>query len=472
MNYARKFLYCITLIFSLSIAFFPSSTVFAISGEVTSDPGERVDPVTGLGTENHAGMDVAGMPEGEPVDSPVSGTVINAGDYEDGYGNSVVIAMDEGGIFRLGHNSAVDVSEGDHVSIGQIVAYAGSTGKSTGVHVHAEWRPLATGMDDSYTTPYGNPGPILLAAGWQLNGYTGNGVIHRVGQSLKDMFNKVVNVHLNLNFDYMFKLGSSIRTIVDSVVDGCIVAMKSLIQVSLPLLLVLAIIDFSMFAWRGPTITGQLDSAFWTGAAQRIVKYGFLALMIESWQLIVNKVFIGTAKWSYLTFSPDTASAIGDITAPDQQLQHFIAFLNPSMEWLSSLTVSEMFDHIGLFFLNMFISYSGLILFVILIFSILVIYLEFYLSAVFSVFGLAFAGLKPTSFIPEGMMSHLISGTIRLMSIGIVFTIMKKVMDTYSYIATDIMGLLGAFLFVIVIVVVGILLPNRIADGLQVSAKL
>ena len=103
-----------------------------------------------------------------------------------------------------------------------------------------------------------------------------------------------------------------------------------MIQVSLPLLAVLAIIDFSMFAWRGPTITGQLDSAFWTGAAQRIVKYGFLTILIESWQFIVNKVFIGTAKWSYATFSPDTANAIGDITAPDQQLQHFISFLNPS----------------------------------------------------------------------------------------------------------------------------------------------
>ena len=284
--------------------------------------------------------------------------------------------------------------------------------------------------------------------------------------------NSVLNRPLGLDFSYIYKMGSSIRTIVDSIVDGCVIAIKSLIQISLPLLAVLAIIDFSMFAWRGPTITGQLDSAFWTGAAQRIVKYGFLTILIESWQFIVNKVFIGTAKWSYATFSPDTANAIGDITAPDQQLQHFISFLNPSMTWLGKVTALDMINHMGLFLLNMFATYMGLILIIILIFSILVVYLEFYMSAVFTVFSISFAGLKPTSFIPEGMMSHLITGTIRLMCIGLIFSIMKKAMEVYTYDPTDIFGILGALLFVVVVVVVGVLLPNRIADGLQVSAKL
>ena len=120
----------------------------------------------------------------------------------------------------------------------------------------------------------------------------------------------------------------------------------------------------------------------------------------------------------------------------------------------------------------MFATYMGLILIIILIFSILVVYLEFYMSAVFTVFSISFAGLKPTSFIPEGMMSHLITGTIRLMCIGLIFSIMKKAMEVYTYDPTDIFGILGALLFVVVVVVVGVLLPNRIADGLQVSAKL
>lgn len=283
---------------------------------------------------------------------------------------------------------------------------------------------------------------------------------------------KVLDRPLGLDFDYIYKLGSSIRTIMDNIIDGCVAAIKSLMQVSLPLLAVLAIIDFTMFVWKGPAITGELDSSFWTGMSQRIVKYGFLAIIIKSWDFVVNKVFIGTAKWSYTTFSPDTANAIGDITAPDTQLQHFISILNPSMEWLGTLTVGDMFSHMGLFILNMFVTYASLLLFIILIFSIVLIYVEFYLSAIFTAFSLSFAGLKPTTFIPEGMMSHLLNSMIRLMCIGIVFTIMKTVMDGYSYQATDVSGLLGAFVFVIVAVVVGLLLPNRVADSLQMSAKL
>ena len=142
------------------------------------------------------------------------------------------------------------------------------------------------------------------------------------------------------------------------------------------------------------------------------------------------------------------------------------------MTWLGKVTALDMINHMGLFLLNMFATYMGLILIIILIFSILVVYLEFYMSAVFTVFSISFAGLKPTSFIPEGMMSHLITGTIRLMCIGLIFSIMKKAMEVYTYDPTDIFGILGALLFVVVVVVVGVLLPNRIADGLQVSAKL
>lgn len=447
---------------------------FAMTGEITSGLGQRVNPVTGVGTEGHPGLDVGGFPEGEPVDCPVNGIVISAGDIGDDYGKSVVIKMDEGGVFRLGHNSFVYVHEGEHVSVGQKVALAGSTGRSTGVHVHAEYRPSATNLYDSYTVPYADPGPLLLAAGWKLTGYegSGDGVIHRFGKSLQELYNKVVNTPLNLDFEYMYKLGGSIRTMLESIVDSCVVAVASLITVSLPLFGVLAIIDLTFFIWKGPAITGQLESAFWTGLIQRVVKYGFIAFVINGWKTIINKVFIGTAQWTFTTFSSDTAHVMSDITAPDSQLQHFMSFLNPSITWLSKLTVLDLIDHMGLFILNMFVTYGSLILFIILIFSLIIVYIEFYLSAVFSVFSIAFSSLQQTTFIAEGMMSHLISGTIRLICIGLVFAIMRKTLETYVYSPTDVFELLGAFLCVIVAVVIGMVLPNRVADGLQISAKL
>lgn len=471
-SYLRKALHILAVCFCVTLTTGIVSTTYALSGEVTSDPGNRVDPVTGLGTEDHAGMDIAGMPEGEAVDSPVSGTVINASDIGDGYGISVVIAMDGGGLFRLGHNSDVTVATGDRVHIGQIVALAGSTGKSTGVHVHAEWRPLATGMDDSYTTPYGNPGPILLAAGWQLNGYTGQGIVRYVKGSLKNFFEKALSAPLNLNIDYIYKLGTSIRTALENITKGCIKAMQSLVDVSLPLLGVLAVIDVTMFIWRGPAITGQLESSFWTGMMQRLVKYGFLAFLISMWPTVINKVFIGTDQTLLTQFSSTTAGAMSDITAPDLQLQHFLSFLNPSITWLGGLSVKGMFDHMGLFLLNMFITYTSMILFIILIFWLIVTYIEFYVSAIFSVFSLSFAGLKPTTFISEGMVSHLINSTIKLLCVGVVYAIMRHNMELFAYSATDALDILKAFTMVITAVVVGLLLPQRIADGLSVQAKL
>lgn len=283
---------------------------------------------------------------------------------------------------------------------------------------------------------------------------------------------KALERPLGLNFDYIYKLGTSIRTALENITKGCIKAMQSLVDVSLPLLGVLAVIDVTMFIWRGPAITGQLESSFWTGMMQRLVKYGFLALLISMWPTVINKVFIGTDQTLLTQFSSTTAGAMSDITAPDLQLQHFLSFLNPSMTWLGELTVKGMFDHMGLFLLNMFITYTSMILFIILIFWLIVTYIEFYVSAIFSVFSLSFAGLKPTTFISEGMVSHLINSTIKLLCVGVVYAIMRHNMELFAYSATDALDILKAFTMVITAVVVGLLLPQRIAEGLSVQAKL
>ena len=153
----KKIIYLCCITFTLLFASAFHSQVFALSGVVTSEPGGRIDPTDGVNYEEHAGLDVGGIEEGDDIDSPVSGTVIWAGNYDDGYGNSVVIRMDNyPGIFRLGHNSDVTVMEGEHVSVGQIVAHAGSTGKSTGSHVHYEVRINGSAVDPMVFLPISN----------------------------------------------------------------------------------------------------------------------------------------------------------------------------------------------------------------------------------------------------------------------------------------------------------------------------
>ncbi|MCY7336745.1 MAG: M23 family metallopeptidase [Chamaesiphon sp.] len=88
----------------------------------------------------HKGIDIAG-PIGTPIDAAADGIVIAAGWSSGGYGNLVEIRHSDGTTTRYGHNSRLSVSVGQVVQQGQQVAQMGSTGHSTGSHLHFEIRP-------------------------------------------------------------------------------------------------------------------------------------------------------------------------------------------------------------------------------------------------------------------------------------------------------------------------------------------
>lgn len=107
-------------------------------GWISSYFGYRTDPFDGH-REWHPGVDIAGK-KGEPVVAVAAGIVTYAGKHG-GYGNLVQINHGNGFVTRYGHNSKVLVAVGDTVSKGQEIALMGSTGRSTGPHVHFEvWR--------------------------------------------------------------------------------------------------------------------------------------------------------------------------------------------------------------------------------------------------------------------------------------------------------------------------------------------
>lgn len=107
------------------------------SGEITSPFGYRTHPIWGT-TIYHAGIDI-GVDEGVPVHAADGGTIVWSG-WMGGYGYAVVIDHGNGLSTLYGHNSELVVSEGEAVGKGQVIAYAGSTGNSTGPHVHFEVR--------------------------------------------------------------------------------------------------------------------------------------------------------------------------------------------------------------------------------------------------------------------------------------------------------------------------------------------
>ncbi len=103
------------------------------AGTVTSKFGRRWGRM-------HRGIDIAG-PVGTPIDAAADGIVIAAGWHTGGYGNFVEIKHSDGTTTRYGHNSRLSVSVGQVVRQGQQIAQMGSTGRSTGSHLHFEIRP-------------------------------------------------------------------------------------------------------------------------------------------------------------------------------------------------------------------------------------------------------------------------------------------------------------------------------------------
>lgn len=108
------------------------------AGKVNNEFGFRRNPFGGRSYEFHAGLDVDGE-RGDPVTAPGGGTVIKAG-YSGGYGNVIDIDHGNGVVTRYGHLSRIEVAVGDTVFRGQKIGQIGSTGRSTGPHLHYEVR--------------------------------------------------------------------------------------------------------------------------------------------------------------------------------------------------------------------------------------------------------------------------------------------------------------------------------------------
>jgi murein DD-endopeptidase MepM/ murein hydrolase activator NlpD len=117
-----------------------------VTGEVdlSSTFGVRVDPFLHIAAM-HTGLDFRGD-AGEPIHATAAGTVTNAG-WSGGYGKMVEIDHGNGLSTRYGHLSQIDVKVGDAIRIGQVVGRMGSTGRSTGPHLHYETRIEGEAVD-------------------------------------------------------------------------------------------------------------------------------------------------------------------------------------------------------------------------------------------------------------------------------------------------------------------------------------
>ncbi|HEV2706026.1 MAG TPA: M23 family metallopeptidase [Pyrinomonadaceae bacterium] len=113
-------------------------SIWPVEGELTDNFGARRNPFGGGSSEFHSGLDIA-TAWGTPVVATGNGRVTFAGS-QSGYGNVVYLDHGNGLTTRYGHLSKIEVSEGQELKRGEAVGRVGSTGRSTGPHLHYEVR--------------------------------------------------------------------------------------------------------------------------------------------------------------------------------------------------------------------------------------------------------------------------------------------------------------------------------------------
>lgn len=116
-----------------------------VSGTIMSRFGSN-DSVR---SHTHTGLDIA-APKGTPIKAAAGGTVTYSGNANDGYGNYVVISHGNGIQTVYAHCSRLLVSKGQHISQGEVIAKVGSTGNSTGNHLHLEIRKNGVSYNPQY----------------------------------------------------------------------------------------------------------------------------------------------------------------------------------------------------------------------------------------------------------------------------------------------------------------------------------
>ena len=110
-------------------------SIWPAHGWLTGTFGGRSDPFTGE-AGFHQGLDIS-TPKGQPVYATADGKV-NTASYSGDYGNMIVLTHDFGLTTRYGHLSAFNVKANDVVRRGDVIGFVGSTGRSTGAHLHYE----------------------------------------------------------------------------------------------------------------------------------------------------------------------------------------------------------------------------------------------------------------------------------------------------------------------------------------------
>lgn len=364
------------------------SMTWPIDGEITSDYGYRTSPGGGIGSTNHRGIDIGGE-YGQAVVAAASGVVIYAS-WGDGYGYYVEIDHGGGLVTGYGHNQEIVVDAGEWVQQGQTIAYCGSTGNSTGPHVHFE------------VCVNGEPQPPYDYLGIP---YTGAGGLPQDED--------VIPVDYSIFYSFAYSMGDLIGIVGAACTSGL-----GILQDAMMWLFILLITMDLAWAFTWSLFSSDGAEGMFEFLMKKLIVYGILMYCVRQWGVVIDAVRNYFVTSGALMFDSDASTAVAIAANPTEVVQKGMQLAAPYFNYVSSFSNSiSVTLHLAAILIVFVLGLLIVAIFLLLGFQIMLAYMEFYITGLFSVISVTLGGFKVTREWPISHMgvNGLIASGIKLM---------------------------------------------------------
>lgn len=381
---------------------------YAFSGEVTSVYGWRIHPIFGIG-KGHEGVDIA-VPAGVGVPSLATGTVVYSG-WCGGYGYFISVQDSNGVCWNMGHNSQLLYSVGDHVNQGQVIAISGSTGNSTGPHVHVERRLLDVFGDTTDPLDY-------IASQWDLSGWDPNNSTGVFG-----------NIVPNIDFDFSNyfapseELLKATKKILESLKPALDFASENLVE----LMVSLFVIDLAVYLLAG--VLGVLPIKDFSELIPKIMRYGFFFWLLQSWHWLVSNMFVPMIEDISSTYS-------GQAFSESSFLQFEAFFISVTHLIKPFLHVNEQFSFLTQLLLMILVP---VILTLCLFVTFYMAYklVVFYVMCVFGALGIPLMVFSKTEYYGKNLISAVFTAIFDLIVSAFIYSIVIDTLNGFKPLTAD-----------------------------------
>ncbi|MDR3560567.1 MAG: peptidoglycan DD-metalloendopeptidase family protein [Negativicutes bacterium] len=416
--------------------------------EITSPYGWRFHPLL-LEWKFHGGVDF-GLDYGTPVPAVQAGTVEYTA-YDEGGGNMVLIDHGNGQETVYMHLAAFAVTPGQQVAKRQTLGYVGSTGYSTGPHLHLGYY-LNNALQD--------PLPYLEAQGWTVTNVPATDILD--GQP-----GFASPGDLNWDFSGFYEIGAALDEAIATFAAGCKNGLANLKEEAIYLFWVLAVIDLAWLALRHAVGGSPLAGQVWVG---RLLQYGLIFFLLLNWTEIVDEVIASLFSTGMPEFFGG-ASASGELfSKPGDVVAKGVYVIEPAFTYLSQNAGIAFLSYIT-YLACMALAFLILLCFVLLGAALVIYNVEFYILAMAAMIALPF-GLTGGLFarvkaFPGGIVGALIASAVKILIAGIAITLIINIvapMQPVAYEFTNYAKILAAcccFLLVLVRV------PGHIAGAFR-----